>query len=314
MFYLLTNMSFVSVRRMEDADWPTENSIVPVAKTLVLFGRVGNGKSAVGNSILGKKEFASRVSASGVTTQCRMEKTALGDGQVVNVIDTPGLFDLSRGSDTPEYLADEMVKCITLAKDGIHGFILVCSIRTRFTIEEEGVILSLGKIFGEKIFDYMVVVFTGGDELEMTIQEFLSTCPSSLQTVLQLCKNRVVLFDNRTKEEDQRKNQVQQLMKCIGKIGDENGQPYIRDAVGMMNKSVTLGKQAADTRIEHGAKRKQGPTDGANTRLKHGAKQEQGPTDVGHSNNPLNRLGRPANGTNGKTSTKKQEERGGHFP
>ncbi|RZC86868.1 hypothetical protein C5167_030220 [Papaver somniferum] len=157
-----------------------------------------------------------------------------------------GLFDLSKGSDRPEYLANEMVKCITLAKDGIHGFILVCSIKTRFSTKEEGVIQSLGKIFGEKIFDYVVVVFTGGDELEMTFQEFSCTCPSSLKTVLQLCKYRVLLFDNRTKDENQRKNQVQQLMKCIGQIRDENGQPYKSEAFERMKKEA-LGKHEANT-------------------------------------------------------------------
>ncbi|KAI3964267.1 hypothetical protein MKW92_037180 [Papaver armeniacum] len=231
---------------MEHPNFPIVDQMVPVPtcreeKTLVLFGRVGNGKSAVGNSILGKKEFVSRISASGVTTTCKLGTTMLDDGQVVNVIDTPGLFDLSRGSDRPEYLANEVVKCITLAKDGIHGFILVCSIKTRFSIEEEGVILSLGKIFGEKIFDYMVVVFTGGDELDSTLPEYISMCPSSLQTVLQLCKNRVVLFDNKTKDGNQRKNQVQQLMKCVGKIRDENGQPYKSEAFERMKKEA-LGK------------------------------------------------------------------------
>ncbi|KAI3962971.1 hypothetical protein MKW92_036602 [Papaver armeniacum] len=220
------------VSGMERANFPIADRIVPVAtsgegKTLVLFGRVGNGKSALGNSIFGKKEFVSKISASGVTTTCKLETTRLDDGQVVNVIDTPGLFDLSRGSDRPElYLANEVVNCMTLAKDGIHGFILVCSVKTQFSVKEEGFIQRLGKIFGEKIFDYIVVVFTGGDQLDTTFSEYISTCSSSLQTVLQLCKNRVVLFDNRTKEEDQQKNQVQQLMKCIGKIGDENGQPY----------------------------------------------------------------------------------------
>ncbi|KAI3915875.1 hypothetical protein MKW92_007219 [Papaver armeniacum] len=241
------------------ANFPTVDRILPVdisreAKTLVLFGRVGNGKSALGNSILGRKEFVSRISASGVTTECQMETTRLDDGQVVNVIDTPGLFDLSRGSDTPEYLANEMMKCIALAKDEIHGFILVCSIKTRFSIEEEGVIQSLGQIFGQRIFDYMVVVFTGGDDLDTTFPEYLSTCPSSLQTVLHLCKGRIVLFDNRTKEENQRQNQVQQLMKHIDKIRALNGQPYF---FGRMKKEE-IRNNKADTRMMHGAQQKQG--------------------------------------------------------
>ncbi|KAI3964265.1 hypothetical protein MKW92_037178, partial [Papaver armeniacum] len=79
---------------MEGSNFLIEDPVVPgaisrQARTLVLFGRVGNGKSAVGNSIIGKKEFVSRISASGVTTKCQMKKTSLDDGQVVKVIDTP---------------------------------------------------------------------------------------------------------------------------------------------------------------------------------------------------------------------------------
>ncbi|MCL7035577.1 hypothetical protein MKW94_027945, partial [Papaver nudicaule] len=201
-----------------------------------------------------------------------MGTTTLENGQVVNVIDTPGLFDSSKGPDSPDFLANEMVKCITLAKDGIDGIILVCSIKARFSIEEEGVIKSIGEIFGQKIFDYMIVVFTAGDELEEAFPEYLSTCPPSLQVflqfcvlmhfniffvsincynqlcghnilstswmlqqeVIQLCKNRAVLFDNRSKEETQRRNQVQQLMLCIGEIGAENGEPYKSEVFEMI--------------------------------------------------------------------------------
>ncbi|MCL7028606.1 hypothetical protein MKW94_002496, partial [Papaver nudicaule] len=180
------------------------------AITLLLFGRVGRGKSAVGNSIIGKKAFASRASASDVTTECQMETATLDDGQVVNVIDTPGIFKSSKGAD--QRLVDETLRSInTLAKDGIHGFIFVCSIRTRFSAEEDRIVESLKLIFGEKILDHVIIVFTGGDDLEdMTFPEYLSTLPPSFQ-----CGNRVVLFDNRSKEESQRRVQVQQLMSHI---------------------------------------------------------------------------------------------------
>ncbi|KAI3898332.1 hypothetical protein MKX03_013955 [Papaver bracteatum] len=257
--------AFDTSREAKTSVWGVEGTNVLIedriptsreAKTLVLFGRVGNGKSALGNSIFGKKEFFSRISASGVTTTCKLSTTTLDDGQLVNVIDTPGLFDSSKGSDSSEFLANEMVKCITLAKDGIDGFILVCSIRTRFSTEEEGVIKSLGEIFGRKIYDYMIVVFTAGDELETTFDEYLSTCPSPLKTVFQLCNNRIVLFDNRTKEETQRKEQVQQLMSYIQKIRAENGQPYKSDVFEKMKKEA-LDRHEADTQMMQEAQQKQ---------------------------------------------------------
>ncbi|KAI3898336.1 hypothetical protein MKX03_013959 [Papaver bracteatum] len=197
-------------------------------KTLVLFGKVGNGKSAVGNSILGRKEFVSVLSASGVTTTCKLGKSRLNDDEVVNVIDTPGIFNSSSGT---ENFVDEFFKCNTLAKDGIDGFILVCSIRSRFSIEEEGVLHFLKKIFGEKVMNYLILVFTGGDELETPIREYLDNCPSSFQTVLQLCGKRVVLFDNKTRDEYKRKTQVQQLMSLVKMVKFENGQSYKSDVI-----------------------------------------------------------------------------------
>ncbi|KAI3898335.1 hypothetical protein MKX03_013958 [Papaver bracteatum] len=243
---------------MESANSLQKYRIHPVGKsreprTLVLFGKVGNGKSDLGNSITGKTEFLSRVCASGVTTTCKLEITTLDDGQVVNVIDTPGLFDPSRGHD---YYTREMVNCITLAKRGIDGFILVCSIRTRFSSEEEDVLRSLKEIFDDRIINYMIVAFTGGDELDTTFHEYLSTCPPSLQRVLQLCNNRVILFDNKTKEETQRKSQVQQLMTLVQSVRDENnGKSYTGDVVEMIKNAHD--KDEAKKLMMRGAQEKQ---------------------------------------------------------
>ena len=69
-------------------------------RTVVLVGRIGNTKSATGNSILGSRAFKSRASSSGVTSTFEMHRTVFKDGQVVNVIDTPGnsLMSLPRYS------------------------------------------------------------------------------------------------------------------------------------------------------------------------------------------------------------------------
>lgn len=210
-----------------DDDWELA-STSNEARTVVLVGRTGNGKSATGNSIIGKKVFKSRPSSSGVTSSCEMKTTELSDGQIVNVIDTPGLFDNSTGS---EFLGKEIVRCIDLAKDGIHAILVVFSVRTRFTDEEETALRSLRTLFGSKIVDYMIVVFTGGDELEdndETLVDYIgSECPEPLKEVLSLCENRCVLFDNKTKDKKKQYGQVQRLLFLVNMVISQNdGRPY----------------------------------------------------------------------------------------
>lgn len=202
------------------------------ATTLVLIGRTGNGKSSTGNSILGGNVFVTKRSSKSVTKQCKHGQREWKDGRIINVIDTPGLFDTDA---TKGFIEREIVRCIDLAKDGVHGFILVLSLQNRFTEEEADAFEKLQLLFGPKIIDYMTIVFTGGDLLEdnddgFTLGDYLSDSASSLTKLIRRCDTRIVVFDNRTKLELKKQDQIAKLLDIVDRNVAENGNcPYTNE-------------------------------------------------------------------------------------
>ena len=181
------------------------------------------GKSALGNLILGSKEFKTGGSAGSVTRKCQSSSTVFNDRPLL-VIDTPGWCDTQLSQ---EKVTNELVRSYYKIAPGPHAFLIVTW--GRHTTEAEDTLTFLEHLFGESIVDYCIVVITHEDDLKydgQTLGEYLAGSTTSFRSFIDRCGGRCIAVNSKTKNNDERTTKLTELLNYIDSISEKQQKPF----------------------------------------------------------------------------------------
>lgn len=183
---------------------------------LVLLGGPGTGKTATGNTILGRSRFRVSTSGSSQTKTCSKKLSDRFDFNLA-IVDTPGIRNRSK---TDKLSEEEIYKCISLTSPGPHVFIVVLD-KTCFPPSFQETLENCVEYFGINMYKYVIILFTKGNKDKTPIDDLIKKCQPKFIKDVEKCGGRVIEFDNEPSR-DEKDVKVRQLVDLIKKVIKEN--------------------------------------------------------------------------------------------
>ncbi|XP_076145985.1 GTPase IMAP family member 8-like isoform X2 [Alosa pseudoharengus] len=176
---------------------------------VVVLGPIESAKTSVITTVLGQRtEYESGKK----TGDCVKREGRVG-GRKLTFIDTPSWVGYFPSTDTAVVIKHKIMLSVSMCRPGPHAFILAIGIDVPFNEKNRKSIEEHLGLFGEKVWDHTIVVFTCGEYLESkSIEHHTESEEEALTWLNEKCGNRCHMFNTDSREGC---NKVSELLEQI---------------------------------------------------------------------------------------------------